>query len=33
MALFMLIMRHCGITPVVVFKLEYELKTESLKNV
>ncbi|MFY8028131.1 MAG: hypothetical protein ACOVPB_03065, partial [Bacteroidia bacterium] len=31
MALFMLIVRHCGIKSVVAFKLEYELKTESLK--
>ena len=32
MALFMLIVRHCGIKSVVAFKLEYELKTKSLKN-
>ncbi|MFN4812799.1 MAG: hypothetical protein ACK5JQ_09460, partial [Bacteroidota bacterium] len=31
MAFYMLILCHYGIQPVVIFKLEYELKTESLK--
>lgn len=31
MALFMLILCHYGIQPVVFLKLEYQLKTESLK--